>query len=118
MKYIILIAIGMVATSLLLAQGPVISNPRVPTNYPSYDPNTSAPPIGLSTAYALAQRAIGNGTNTFYCVSASCIGINNAGAAGWRFTYANTNGQRGRVEVSFDGQASVTASQGEVYIQR
>ena len=118
MKYIIAIAIGTITTSLLLAQGIFISSGTSSSKYPIYNPNTTPPPIGLSEAYARAQAAIGSATNTFYCVTASCIEKTNSGLTGWTFVYANTNGQRGRVNVSFDGAAGAVAGQGEVLIQR
>jgi hypothetical protein len=119
MKLIIPIAIGSITTSLLLAQGlNYVSSTIRPSKYMMYNPSTTPPPMGLAAAYMLAQTTIGNGTNTFYCVAANCIEMTNGGYTGWTFTYANTNGQRGRVNVYFDGQTGVVARQGEVLIQR
>jgi hypothetical protein len=116
MKYVVVLIVISLATCMLLAQGKVGSGTHRYSKYPTYDPNTP-PPMALPDAYALAQAQIGTATNTFYCVAASCLDMTNAGFTGWTFTYANTNGQRGRVNVYFDGEVSVGAREGEVLIK-
>jgi hypothetical protein len=118
MKCIIIIAIGMITAGILLAQGRVGSSSTRYSKYMTYNPNTTPPPMGLAEAYVRAQATIGGATNTFYCIAADCTNMTAGGFTGWAFIYANTNGQRGRVVVYFDGQAGVVAGKGEVLIQR
>jgi hypothetical protein len=116
MKLVIILAVASAASCLVLAQGRVGSGTHRYSKYPTYNPNT-APPMAMMDAYSLAQAQIGEATNAFYCVAASCLDMTNAGFTGWTFTYANTNGQRGRVNVYFDGEVSVGAREGEVLIK-
>ncbi len=58
-------------------------------------------PLTLQDAYALAVEQLGSATNQFYCVSASCTNGTNRFSSGWTFTFANTNGVRASLKVSF-----------------
>jgi hypothetical protein len=116
MKLVIILVVVSAASCLVLAQGRVGSGTHRYSKYPTYNPNTR-PPMAMMDAYSLAQAQIGTATNAFYCVAASCLDMTNAGFTGWTFTYANTNGQRGRVNVYFDGEVSVGAREGEVLIK-
>jgi hypothetical protein len=98
MKRIIVILIGMVVLSgVLLGQG---RHGRLGADF-SYDIR-KPPPLPLSEAYTRALGHLGEMTNLFYCVSASCLELTNGTTAGWTFCFANTNGQRGRVNVYYD----------------
>jgi hypothetical protein len=81
--------------SILFAQGHIFSGPGRP-----YDPKTR-PQTEIQAAYLLAVARVGPATNRFYCVSASCLEKTLPSYAGWVFLFANTNGDRARVEVYF-----------------
>jgi hypothetical protein len=109
MKTILIALLAIIVVSgLLFAQGLTVPgsnrDPRGGTNRISggylgiYEGNTP-PPVSLPEAYDLALAHIGPASNSFYCVRASCVDTN--GHRGWTFTFANTNGQRGRVIVYF-----------------
>ena len=66
----------------------------------------------------MAVTHIGAATNAFYCVAASCLERTNAGFTGWTFSFLNTNGQRGRVNVFFDREVETVARSGEVLISK
>jgi hypothetical protein len=109
MKQVLLISFACVATaSLLLAQGRAGSNSNRRFQSP-YDLHTP-PPVGLSEAYALAVAQMNVDTNRCYCVSASCQELTRRGLPGWTFYFANTNGQRADVEVSFDKEVAADDS--------
>jgi hypothetical protein len=94
-----------VAAVGLFAQGvgPISNNWR---KYTKPYAVRAAPPLSLSDAYSLSQAFMGDATNRFYCVSASCLEPTKAGLPGWSFAYYNANGQRVGVEVYFDKDAN------------
>jgi hypothetical protein len=118
MKHI-LITILIIGTMIgfVLAQGKIISGAGRSSEYPTYSPS-SPPPLTLSQAYRMALTNIGSATNSFHCVSASCLEMTNNGETGWNFSFFNTNGQRGRVVVYFDGEVEIAAEPGEVLINQ
>ena len=89
------------AVGFLFAQGSLVSGDRRWTAVQTYDAK-SPPPLPLPEAYALALAHIGPASNSFYCVRASCLELTNHGFTGWTFSFASTNGQKGRVVVYFD----------------
>ncbi len=100
--FLIVLCIGL-AGGLLLAQS-IINGYRV-ANFSgkpaTYDPKTP-PPLALPDAYALAVAHINRITNRFHCVAANCTEMTNNALTGWTFTFSNTNGVRGNVQVYFD----------------
>jgi hypothetical protein len=99
----------------LMAQGMVGDGTHRYSKYPTYDPKTP-PPMILPDAYALALARIGASSNDFHCVAANCLELTNAGFTGWTFSFLNTNGQHGRVDVYFDGAVFIVAKPGEILI--
>jgi len=89
------------AVSLLLGQGNVTSGGNRWQRFLGWEPSTP-PPLILTEAYGLALDRVGTASNRFYCVSASCLEMTNHYFRGWSFVFSNTNGDRARVEVSFD----------------
>jgi hypothetical protein len=75
---------------------------------------TSTPTIGLSEAYSLTLAYLGPATNRFYCISASCLEKTKRGLPGWTILFANTNGERAFVEVSFDKEVDTDARSTEL----
>jgi len=94
------IAILAMLAGLAFAQGRIFGGPGKP-----YDPKTP-PPLALNEAYRLALTRIGEVTNRFYCVSASCLEKTLPEQAGWVFFFSNTNGDRARVEVYFHNKGA------------
>ena len=80
----------------------------------SYDPK-GKPPIALPEAYSLVISNLAkypSATNRFHCISASCAEMSGSnGWTGWTFWFSNTNGDRARMRVFFDGE--VTAENGD-----
>ena len=112
------VVLGLTASAfLVLAQGKVGSGTHRQSAYPSYDPKTR-PPVEVGDAYLLAMQHLGLATNSYHCISASCVDRTNAGFTGWTFVFASTNGLRGRVNVYFDRQVETVARSGEVIISR
>jgi hypothetical protein len=104
MKSILIALLAIIAISgFLFAQGLAGSN-RGPGGYLGIYEGGTPPPVSLPEAYDLALAHIGPASNSFYCVRASCVDTN--GHRGWTFTFANTNGQRGRVIVYFTKDVS------------
>src|SRR5690242_10245031 len=98
-KLMILICCGgAICAGLLLGQGRVGSGTHRYSPFPRYDPRTR-PPLSLPDAYALAIAHLGPATNRFYCVAGNCLEMTNAGFTGWTFSFWDTNGQHGRVDV-------------------
>ena len=114
------IMFGIFASALgiifLMAQGKVSSSGPYPV-FPPYDPRTP-PPLSMGEAYALAVAHLGRATNQFYCITASCLQTTNDPFTGWTFSFSNTNGQRGRVNVYFYGKAETVARAGEIGIPK
>ncbi len=78
--------------------GLVLAQRVVEPNYaPTYGGSTP-PRVGLERAYALAIARVGDATNRFWCVSASCVEDE---SWRWVFWFSNSNGQRARVDVAF-----------------
>lgn len=96
MKYIIAIAISMVAAGLLIAQGLSGSS-----QHPGSD-QKRPPPLTLPEAYALATAQLGEATNRLFCVSATCVEPPTFMTTGWTFGFSNTNGETAHVKVFFD----------------
>jgi hypothetical protein len=105
-----------VSVCLLLAQGKVGSGTHRGSKFQSYNPN-SPPPLALADAYNLALDHLGKATNRFFCISASCLEMTNAGFTGWTFSFSNTNRERGRVDVYFDKDVVSVARPGEILIR-
>lgn len=81
---------------------------------PPFDGKTP-PPINIDKAYAKVLSKLGDATNQFYCVSATClnspprnsIGLSVESHQGWIFTFSTTNGASKNVYVYFDKASSV-----------
>ena len=119
MKSMLLALFAIVAvTGWLFAQGRAGSNPGDPS-WPYlgiYDGGTP-PPVSLPEAYEIALTHIGSASNSFYCLSASCVA--DKGHRGWTFTFGNTNGQRGRVIVYFTkGVSPMLPGGGRMYLDK
>lgn len=101
MKSILIALLAIIAvTGWLFAQGRAGSNPGDPSwPYLGIYEGGTPPPVSLPEAFDLALAHIGPASNSFYCVRATCVDTN--GHRGWTFTFANTNGQLGRVIVYF-----------------
>jgi hypothetical protein len=89
------------AACLTFSQGTVTSGENRWTAVQSYDGKTP-PPLALPEAYEIALGRLGEATNRFYCLTASCLEMTNRGFTGWTFWFSNTNAQRARVDVFFD----------------
>ena len=100
MKYLIPAALLSVAAIGLFAQGQFGSQSSRRFESP-YDPK-SRPPVSLSEAYPLACAYLGNVTNRFYCVSATCLEVGKSGFPAWKFSWSATNGESAYLEVTFD----------------
>jgi hypothetical protein len=59
------------------------------------------PPASLPGAYAVALARLGDATNRFHCVNATCLEKTPFDLPGWSFTFSNTNGETARVEYYF-----------------
>lgn len=75
------------------------------------------PPLSLPEGYALAIGHIGGATNRFFCVGASSLEMTNYYFPGWAFVFSNTNGQRARVEISFDKELRIDPRSAKVLQQ-
>ena len=117
MKSILIAFLAMVVvTGWLFAQGRAGSNPGSGGYLGIYDGGTP-PPVSLPEAYQIALIHIGPATNSFYCLSASCV--DDKGHRGWTFTFGNTNGQRGRVIVYFTkGVSPMLPGGGRMYLDK
>ena len=78
-------------------------------------------PLTVTEAHSLAIANLGLATNHFYCVTASCGELTNGWfggwsprVQGWTFSFADTNGRRASVCVSFDKQVSVDDRDGRI----
>ncbi len=67
-------------------------------NYAAKYGGSTPPAVALERAYALAIARVGDATNRFWCVSASCVEDE---SWRWVFWFSNSNGQRARVDVAF-----------------
>ena len=102
MKRIFVIVLASAATvGLVIGQGQLTIGGNHWQRYWGW-PTNAPPPLTLSDAYSLALADVGQTANRFYCVAASTLEMTNYHFRGWAFTFADTNGQRARVEVSFD----------------
>ena len=72
------------------------------------------PPLRIIEAYELALARVGNATNRYYCVTASCLEPTKRGLPGWTFCFSNTNGERACVEISFDKEVDADAQSGKL----
>jgi hypothetical protein len=71
------------------------------SHHPGFDPKRP-PPLPLPEAYTLATTRLGPATNSFFCVSATCLEPPTFMTTGWTFGFSNTNGQIVQVKVFFD----------------
>jgi hypothetical protein len=113
MKRVLFIFTPMLFTATILAQVETKGFYGVSTHEsqpvpPPYG-GSSPPPLVLSEAYTKALAALGDATNHFYCLSATCLnplpsisGTVGGFDKGWMFEFANTNGAFKRVHVFFD----------------
>ena len=98
--------VTVVTTGVLVVQGTVTSGGRRWSSFQTYDGKTP-PPLLLPEAYTRALSRIGEATNRFYCVTASCLETTNNGFTGWTFWFSNTNAQRPHVDVFFDREVLI-----------
>src|SRR5437868_6703603 len=105
---ILLVSFAVVTTLFVMAQGNDFVYPNASENLGFRTPHsiTNTPPIDLPTAYNMALRYVAEVTNRFYCVSASCLELKGE-MQGWTFCYANTNGARAFVDVSFENSVRI-----------
>lgn len=104
-KLILNLFIPLAFTCAILADANFVEKPAPPP----YDKKTP-PAISLSDAYVLALSNVGQKTNEYYCIRASCLepisGFSSAGGGlnrqGWMFEFSNTNSQVKRIAVFFD----------------
>lgn len=107
------LAVG-TAVYVTFAQSTIMSGGNRWTAIQSYDGRTP-PPLTLPQAYEIALVRLGESTNRFYCLTASCVEMTNRGFTGWTFLFSNTNAQHARVDVYFD-KATHINPQGEAVL--
>ncbi|HEX5217995.1 MAG TPA: hypothetical protein VFZ59_00370 [Verrucomicrobiae bacterium] len=105
------------AVCLTFSQGTVTSGNNRWTPVQSYDGKTP-PPLTLPEAYEIALDRLGEVTNRFYCLTASCLEMTNRGYTGWTFCFANTNAQRARIDVYFDKATHLSPQSEEVLFKK
>ena len=106
-------ALFIMHTANQFAQMPDLPEGRI-GQVQKYDPK-NRPTLVLPDAYSLALGALGNETNQFYCISASCLNrLENFGGGvlhqmqlGWTFEFSSTNGTQRHVLVYFDKSTAV-----------
>src|ERR1043166_8031312 len=69
------------------------------SQHPSYDVKKPLP-LSLPEAYALAMFKLGDATNTFHCVTATCLGTGGR-SKGWTFGFSSTNAEPLSIKVFF-----------------
>ena len=101
-KYVLLIALGIaLSVGAIMAQGFAGSSRLI-----KYDLR-KPPPLALPQAYELAVGELGDVTNRFHCVSATCLNGTNRWSTTWVFTFSNTNGDHADVKVHFIGTVRI-----------
>lgn len=99
------------------SQGTIMSGGNRWTAIQSYDGKTP-PPLTLPEASEIALGRLGETTNRFYCLTASCLDMTNRGFTGWTFWFSNTNAQRARVDVYFDKATHISPQSEEVFSKK
>jgi hypothetical protein len=110
----IILLLTLLATGLIFAQTNLFS----PSNYPPQPPRDGRipPPLNLDAAYGKAIHELGEETNRFHCVSATCLQwLTRLGSSeepkgttvGWTFVFLDTNGAPKNVYVYFDKASTV-----------
>jgi hypothetical protein len=83
------------------------------SHHPGFDPKRP-PPLPLPEAYTLATTRLGSATNSFFCVSATCVESVNFMTTGWTFGFSNTNGQIAKVKVFFNKDVYIDPQSSEL----
>ncbi len=72
------------------------------------------PPVSLLDAYSLAAGKLGDATNRFYCVSATCLDNTNRLSTGWLFHFLDARGDGANVKVFFNRTVGVDDQSAQV----
>jgi hypothetical protein len=97
----------LVALAIMISVGAIMAQGWAGSNYLRDHDMRKPPPLALPVAYKLALGQLGDVTNRFHCVSATCLTGTNLWSNGWVFTFSNTNGDHAQVNVYFTGTLGI-----------